>query len=469
MKYLSLMLVFVMFLATANASADSKKGIKFEKKGFEKAMQKAKKQNKKIFVDCYTQWCGPCKMLAKHTFTDPKVAKYMKENYISVKMDMESPEGKAFNEYFYVTAFPTLLFLDADGNTLERVTGYMNGSKFVEIAKKAYSDPIEKKYAKLDMEAEKKKAEIRKKFKYLSFIQSAGYKAEFKDWETSMKDAKAANKNVFVFFGDAYRPLPAVMKDPKVIEFFNKNFEIVVVDIQSTYKRDANGDTMEDENGKVLWTDWSNKYAPSIYPGCVIVNPNGQRLVEGVQENAYRYAQEVLAGKHKPLVGFWKSVENLGWDLKKDQTIEQAISSAKESQKPLMVIWHRGIKSDINIVFEDASLREYLDNNFEVVAVNYRTDINKAFKQYGSRGANSVSLFNKEGQLVNGDKIPATGEELKNMAKASLAGTKYVPNANKSMKAASMKASSMKAVPMKATSMKAGSVKAAKIMSTTTK
>ena len=56
-----------------------------------------KKNPKKIFMDVYTPWCGPCKMLDRMTFNQPEVIKYMNENFYSVKFNAESADPVTFN------------------------------------------------------------------------------------------------------------------------------------------------------------------------------------------------------------------------------------------------------------------------------------------------------------------------------------------------------------------------------------
>ena len=56
---------------------------------WKKVIKKAKKEKKLIFVDCYTSWCGPCKMLAKDVFTRDEVADYFNANFVCAKYDME--------------------------------------------------------------------------------------------------------------------------------------------------------------------------------------------------------------------------------------------------------------------------------------------------------------------------------------------------------------------------------------------
>jgi len=57
---------------------------------FQKAVELAQKKPKHIIIDVYTSWCGPCKMMSKNTFENPKIAKYINERYYAVKFDAET-------------------------------------------------------------------------------------------------------------------------------------------------------------------------------------------------------------------------------------------------------------------------------------------------------------------------------------------------------------------------------------------
>ena len=65
------LLAFVL-VATATLEAQEIKWITFDQ-----ALAAQKKKPKKIFVDVYTSWCGPCKMLASNTFTNKDLVKYV--------------------------------------------------------------------------------------------------------------------------------------------------------------------------------------------------------------------------------------------------------------------------------------------------------------------------------------------------------------------------------------------------------
>jgi thiol:disulfide interchange protein len=57
---------------------------------WEQIKQKAKSENKYIFMDCYATWCGPCKSMDKEIYPDEKVGEIVNEKFIAVKVQMDS-------------------------------------------------------------------------------------------------------------------------------------------------------------------------------------------------------------------------------------------------------------------------------------------------------------------------------------------------------------------------------------------
>lgn len=113
----------------------------------EEAVEAQKTTPKKIFMDAYTVWCGPCKMLDKNTFKNKDVAKYVNDNFYAVKFNAEGNEtinfkGNTFtnpdfkpntngrnsshqlSQYFSIRAYPTLVFLDEEANFIGPIPGY---------------------------------------------------------------------------------------------------------------------------------------------------------------------------------------------------------------------------------------------------------------------------------------------------------------------------------------------------------
>lgn len=111
--------------------------IDFHEGTFEAVLAEAKKDNKLIFMDCYTVWCRPCKKLAKEVFPQKKVSTFFNEHYISLTMDMEKGEGIELARYYNIGAYPTLLFLDADGKILVKHEGLVSADGLIEKGREA--------------------------------------------------------------------------------------------------------------------------------------------------------------------------------------------------------------------------------------------------------------------------------------------------------------------------------------------
>lgn len=131
MKISQYLCTLVIALSTSFAFAGS--GISFKNISLEEAKALAAESNKLIFVDAYADWCGPCKWMAANTFTDDEVAEFYNNNVISLQIDMESEMGMEFDLRYNVDAYPTLLFLNAEGAIVKRYTGALDASEFLRL------------------------------------------------------------------------------------------------------------------------------------------------------------------------------------------------------------------------------------------------------------------------------------------------------------------------------------------------
>ncbi len=117
------------------------KGIQFTEGKWSEILKQAKKENKLIFLDAYTTWCGPCKMLQKNVFTRDDVAATFNGNFINVKIDMEAGEGPSLAKRYPIEGYPTLFFINGKGKVVKQLLGYQQPQDLIKVAKSVQKGP----------------------------------------------------------------------------------------------------------------------------------------------------------------------------------------------------------------------------------------------------------------------------------------------------------------------------------------
>ena len=131
------------------------------------ALAAQKKQPKKIFMDAYTDWCGPCKLLDRNTFTNKDVIDFINENYYPVKFNAEGTETVNYQDLIFenpdhdpsrkgrnsthefaramkITGYPSLVFFDEQGKLIGPIPGYRTPQQ-LELFLKLFKDEDYKK------------------------------------------------------------------------------------------------------------------------------------------------------------------------------------------------------------------------------------------------------------------------------------------------------------------------------------
>ncbi len=107
---------------------------------FNAVKQRAKAENKLIFIDFYADWCAPCDLMDETTFNDERLAEYVDESYIAYKVDVADFEGYSLKQLFNVKALPTFIIFNANGDKLARYEESMGAARFMQELKK-YDTP----------------------------------------------------------------------------------------------------------------------------------------------------------------------------------------------------------------------------------------------------------------------------------------------------------------------------------------
>ncbi len=138
MKRISLV---VLIITTSFASfAQQPAGIDFESAKWKEVVKKAKEENKLIFFDAYTSWCGPCLKLQNRVFPNADLGNYYNKNFINVKYDMEKGEGIHLSKKYAIQVYPTLLFIDPRSEkVINHAVGFKTVEQLIHLAEQALS------------------------------------------------------------------------------------------------------------------------------------------------------------------------------------------------------------------------------------------------------------------------------------------------------------------------------------------
>lgn len=113
-------------------------GIQFHHGDWQSARNKAKEENKFIFIDFYTQWCGPCLNMAETVFTQSFVGDFYNKTFVNMKIDAEHGEGLELAKRYGVHSYPTYVFVDPEtGSAIHVSKSRQSAEQFLMTGKNA--------------------------------------------------------------------------------------------------------------------------------------------------------------------------------------------------------------------------------------------------------------------------------------------------------------------------------------------
>ncbi|MDG1333922.1 MAG: thioredoxin family protein [Crocinitomicaceae bacterium] len=133
-------IIYAFAIITISIQTSLAEGIIFQDLTLKQGLEKAKKENKKVFIDVYATWCGPCKYLSKNIFIDDDLGAFMNEHFISLKIDGEKGDGPELMSDFDLSSYPTMLFLNQEMDLLKKIVGAV-GADEIETAGNAVIFP----------------------------------------------------------------------------------------------------------------------------------------------------------------------------------------------------------------------------------------------------------------------------------------------------------------------------------------
>lgn len=154
-----------------NELCGEQQGIRFEELTLQQALEKAGHEGKKLFIDCYTQSCGPCKYMAREIFPMKECGDYFNPRYVSLKRDMEKGEGIEIAKKYGVRVYPTFLILNPDGSLFCLETGATTRK-----SERTFVQKMQEAVEKVEMEQQYQAGDRKPEFlrSYVALLQRTG-------------------------------------------------------------------------------------------------------------------------------------------------------------------------------------------------------------------------------------------------------------------------------------------------------
>ncbi len=100
---------------------------------YEEGKVLARAEKKKVFLHFYADWCVFCAKMNKETFRDVTVISYLKNNFISVRVDID--KERPTTEKYGVRGVPANWFLTETGQPIISIPGYIAPDALMSLLK----------------------------------------------------------------------------------------------------------------------------------------------------------------------------------------------------------------------------------------------------------------------------------------------------------------------------------------------
>lgn len=230
MKKLAIALFTLLLVAPMMAQTN------FRPISFDEAIKQAKAENKLVFIDFYTDWCGPCKKMAKEVFPQKAVGDYFNAQFVCIKLNAEK-EGKPQAERFKVDAYPTFIILDTDENVKVDLKGAYPAEAFITKIKNELNPEMSPERMKQRYESGERTPELINNYA-LSLMEAKkekeGYEVVNSYFESLTDEQKLSADNSFLF-----TRYTVSLNDPKA-DFYLNNLNKVDASLRQKATDHAN-------------------------------------------------------------------------------------------------------------------------------------------------------------------------------------------------------------------------------------
>ena len=213
-------LLALLLLGAAGLSASAQ--TEFRHISFDEACTAAKNENKLVFIDFFTDWCGPCKKMSAQTFPEKAVGDFMNAKFIPVKYNAEK-EGVDLAKRFQIKAYPTYIIANDKGEEVARFSGYMESEQFIDKVNAALDPEMKPERSAARYQSGERTPKLVNTYAMQVLQESKDEKAGLKiidDYFNSLTDEqRVAPENAFIFLTYTVN-----LDDPRSI-YLDKNID----------------------------------------------------------------------------------------------------------------------------------------------------------------------------------------------------------------------------------------------------
>ena len=204
-----ILLAVIATIISLGASAQTN----FRELTFQQACDAAKAENKLVFIDFKTVWCGPCKAMARDVFPTTSVGNFMNERFVSIMVDAEKGEGKDMAKTYKVTAYPTFVIVNPDKKEVARTVGMKDAGAFVAELERILDPDATPEKLKARYESGERSADLIKKYAAVLKDEASNDRRNYQkridevsqmvqEYYAGLTDAQKLNpENMFVYTG----------------------------------------------------------------------------------------------------------------------------------------------------------------------------------------------------------------------------------------------------------------------------
>lgn len=186
------------------------------------ALQKARIEKKYIFIDFYTPWCGPCKMMLRDVFPQKEVGDFYNEHFINLTLNGDDPSNKSVTNDYVITSYPTFIFLNSTGEIIHRGMNGMSPEEFLALGKTAVDSTTNFKAISQKIKAGSRTPELLAM--YFQFIPYSDEKELLSiEYLNSLSDGEKLSNAAWQFFRDYVHDCQSAP-----FSFFVKNIPLFV-------------------------------------------------------------------------------------------------------------------------------------------------------------------------------------------------------------------------------------------------